>query len=310
MLMKSILEDFILGYWYQHKRKEHYHFEIRGVEWHNCFETADSLIPVQLWNAQSGKHFPLPFLQTRHMPLVCFVFMIREIREWEWRREATSLCRWTEYNQDTPRHLVQYLTEESQFKCRNSPELQPLKGKINVRLYVHQLSTHMGRYLTLLCLNTASFYLDHCVRLAQELTELPRLSWQSYRFLSVAHMKCYSLIIIIAVITNPFLHICKWNGVMILTYYGKSHKRYTFATGCLGLKKCQAGFARYTSRQHSPFLWFLAWLVFVMVSFKVDAIFPATPFKCNIALKLGRTLVRQNPCTDSQVETEVKSHQE
>lgn len=33
---------------------------------------------------------------------------------------------------------------------------------------------------------------------------------------------------------------------------------------CLGLKKCQAGFARHASTQHSPFLWFLARLAFVM----------------------------------------------
>lgn len=65
-----------------------------------------------------------------------------------------------------------------------------------------------------------------------------RFSWQSYRFLSVAYMKCYSIIIIIiivvAVITNPFLHIWNWNGVMILTYYGRSHKYLFFCNRVWG----------------------------------------------------------------------------
>lgn len=94
---------------------------------------------------------------------------------------------------------------------------------------------------------------------------------------------------------------------MILAYYGKSHKRYFLLQQGVGLKKCQARFARYASTQQSHFLWFLARLAFVMFSFKVDATFPATLFKCNIALKLGRTLVRQNPCIDSQGETEESS---
>lgn len=155
-----------------------------------------------------------------------FVFVIRAIREWEWRIEATSLCRWTENNQDTPRHLVQYLTEGWQLKRRNRPELQSLKRKINVHIYVHQLSTHRSRYFT-------AQALQHCALLELLLLFIwiivsgwhrnrqnyARLSWQSYRFPSVAYTKYYRLIIIIAVITNPFLHICKLNGVMILTYY-------------------------------------------------------------------------------------------
>lgn len=54
-----------------------------------------------------------------------------------------------------------------------------------------------------------------------------KLFWQSYTFLSVAYIKCYSLVIITA-ITNPFLHICKWNEVTILIYYVKSHKDIFF----------------------------------------------------------------------------------
>lgn len=176
--MKSIPEDFILGYWSQQRRKEHYHCEIGGAEWHNCSETADSIIPVQLWNAQVGKCFPLPFLQTRHMSLVAptSVFMIRGIREWERRREATSLCRWTEYNQDTPRHLVQYLTERSQFKQpwasatkkknKCASLCSPAQYSQEQKFHSTSPTTHSSAR------TTASFYLHHCVWLAQELTEL------------------------------------------------------------------------------------------------------------------------------------------
>lgn len=43
-----ITRRFYLEQLISHRRKEHSHFEIRGVEWHNCSETADSFIPVQL----------------------------------------------------------------------------------------------------------------------------------------------------------------------------------------------------------------------------------------------------------------------
>lgn len=122
------------------------------------------------------------------------VFMIRGITEWEWRREATSLCRWIEYNQDTHRHLVPHLTRRSQFKCRNSPELQPLKRKIILRLYVHQLSTHRSRYFTAQALQHSAllklpllFIWITVSGWHRNWQNYARLSWQSYRFLCSIH---------------------------------------------------------------------------------------------------------------------------
>lgn len=163
------------------RRKEHCHFEIGGVEWRNCSETADSLIPAQLWSAQVSKCFSLPFLQTRHMPLVApaFVFMIRGIRKWERRKEATSLCRWTEYTRDTPLTFGSISHRGISVQMQKQPWASATKKKNKCsslcspaqysqeQVFHSTNPTKLGSAQT-----TASFYLDHCVWLAQELTEL------------------------------------------------------------------------------------------------------------------------------------------
>lgn len=166
-------------FWHDHAGGKHaYHYTMGDKEWHNRPKPAHPLIHTQLWNAQVKWMLRFPFASDKpEMSLVAHIFMMRE---WERRREANSLCRWTEYHLDTPWHFVQCLTKESQIKCIKGPELQLPKNKKHMCFFVFTSSVLTGAdslwhkpYKTLLQL--LPLHLDHCCCLVGTGTDF----WQS-----------------------------------------------------------------------------------------------------------------------------------